>query len=66
MPVEFREITESNQCGCEHVLTDLHEAVRLLTKIDRELEPLRPLLAQFTSPAAAVGALRRGRKAGRG
>ena len=54
-------ITESNQELLEHILTDLHEALRmlrdqglLLSSHDRLLEEFRPLLDQFRTPLAAM------------
>ena len=58
---EITEITESNQVEL------LRMILRLLLKIDAELEPMRPLLAQYQrSPAATALAVRKvARRAGR-
>ena len=67
MAAETPVITDSNQPYDGDLHTELHEILRLVRKLDRELEPLRPLLAQFTgSPVAAAAAIRRSRKAIRG
>ena len=57
----------------EHILTDLHAALVLLTaqgklvsKHDDMLEEFRPLLNQFRTPAASMLAARRARKASNG
>lgn len=57
----------------EHILCDLHEALRLLheqgrvqARHDQLLAEFAPLLDQFRSPAAAFVAARRARKAGHG
>jgi hypothetical protein len=73
MAAETIEVTESDEklsAWQEHVLTDLHEALRLLTaqgrltaKHDAMLEDFRPLLEQFRSrPAAAMLTARRARR----
>ena len=64
------EITESNRELLEHILTDLHDALRELTrqgklqaKHDALLEEFRPLLDQFRSPAVTFLNGRRNRRA---
>jgi hypothetical protein len=69
MAAEIHEITESNQdvpAWAEHILTDLHAALVLLTaqgklvsKHDDMLEEFRPLLNQFKTPAASMLARRK-------
>jgi hypothetical protein len=56
MAADITEITDSNQ---EHLLCDLHEIVRILTKFERVLDRASPLLDQFTTPAATYLASRR-------
>jgi hypothetical protein len=53
-------ITESDRVLLEHILTDVHDALRLLTKLgnltakhDAMLEEYRPLLERFAHPLAA-------------
>jgi hypothetical protein len=72
MAAEIHEITESNQdvaAMLEHILTDLHAALQMLTaqgklvsKHDDMLEEFRPLLNQFRTPAASMLAGRRMRR----
>jgi len=73
MAAEYSEITESNQpdiqTQLDHLLLDLHEALkmlrdqgRLVEKHDRLLEEFRPLLDQFRSPAASYLNARRARR----
>jgi len=45
---------------------ELHEAVRLLTKLDRVLEQYRPLLDRAGTPLAAMMAERKDRRNGGG
>jgi hypothetical protein len=64
MAAEIHEITESNQdvpAWAEHILTDLHAALELLTaqgkllsKHDDMLEEFRPMLDQFRTPGASM------------
>ena len=70
MAAEISEITQSNQTALEHILTDMHEALRLLrdqgrllARHDAVLEEFRPLLDQFRSPLATA-MNRRGRRNG--
>jgi len=64
MAPEIIEITDSNhdelKCYLDHLLTDLHLALKQLDRIgvltekhDALLEEFRPLLDQYRSPAAA-------------
>jgi hypothetical protein len=73
MAADISEITESNQPGTEemlaHILTDLHDALKMLTeqgrllaKHDAMLERFRPLIDQYSSPVAAYTAARRARR----
>ncbi len=62
-------ITESNRELLEHILTDLHDALRelhrqgkLQASHDKLLEEFRPLLDQFRSPAATYLSARRNRR----
>ncbi len=63
-------ITESNRELLEHILTDLHDALRelhrqgrLQASHDRLLEEFRPLLDQFRSPVASYLTSRKARRA---
>lgn len=54
----------------EHVLTELHELLKLVRKLDAELEEFRPLLAMFrpgngTSDLQRAGLVRTLRRARR-
>lgn len=64
MAAEISEITDSNQPDIlgqlDHILTDLHDACRmlrdqglLLARHDALLEEYRPLLERFRSPLAS-------------
>lgn len=74
MAAEISEITERNHpvisedtdARLEHILTDLHEALRLLAKHDEMLECYRPLLERFAHPLAAGMAARKERRQRRG
>ena len=77
MAAEITEITDSNHdalvCYLDHILTDLHSALRQLEdqgKIqaghDRLLKEFAPLLNQFRTPAAAMLAGRRARRQANG
>jgi hypothetical protein len=65
MAAEITEITHSNQGLAEHIVTDLHEALRVLALIEATLTEFRPLLDTYRgmSPLAAGMAARRTRKA---
>ena len=68
MAAQISEITESNQdvAGMvQHILTDLHELLKVQARHDALLEEFRPLLNQFRTPAASMMAGRRARKAAR-
>lgn len=73
MTAEISEITDGNQADIgsqlDHLLTDLHEALRmlrdqgvLLARHDAMLEEYRPLIERFRSPLAAGLAARRERR----
>ena len=74
MAAEISEITPSNQDAVagylEHILTDLHSALKLLTeqgtllaRHDALLAEFRPLLDQFrVRPAATMLAARKARR----
>jgi hypothetical protein len=71
MAAEIGEITDSNQLLLEHILTDLHEALKKLRDIglvqarhDALLAEFRPLLDQWRSPAASYMTRRAQRKNG--
>lgn len=70
MAAETAGFTDSNPIIDERyeqaLHAELHECLRLMRKIDTELEAFRPLLRQFTSPVAIAGAVRRARKNGNG
>jgi hypothetical protein len=73
MAAEIGEITESNQLLLEHILTDLHDALKKLTAMgviqarhDALLAEFRPLLDQWRSPAASYMTRRAQRKNGNG
>lgn len=57
----------ADACGgwCVHVMTDLHDCARILHRIEALLDQLQPMISA-QSPAAALGAARRARKAARG
>jgi hypothetical protein len=75
MAAEITDITQRNQMipediagRLEHILTDLHDAVRMLhdqgrilARHDALLAEFRPLLDQFRSPLASAITLRRNR-----
>jgi hypothetical protein len=61
MAAQFSEITQSDRELLEHILTDLHDVVEMLTvqgrmiaRHDALLDEFRPLLNQFRSPLAAA------------
>ena len=79
MAADIPEITDSNQewvpsdraiaVLLDHIMTDLHDALKMLRdqgllieKHDRLLEEFRPLLDQFRSPAATYLNARRARR----
>ena len=64
---EKLEITDSYLVGMLDAMhAELHEAVRLLTKLDRVLEQYRPLLDRAGTPLAAMMAARKDRRNGGG
>ena len=74
MAAETIEVTDGDEklsAQLDHIITDLHEALRLLTaqgqltaKHDALLEDFRPLLEQFRlRPAAAMMTARKLRRA---
>ena len=74
MAVEYPEITESNRAVLDHILIDLHDALKMLTeqgklqaKHDALLEEFRPLLEQFRNPTVmTMLGTRRARRNGNG
>lgn len=74
MAAEITEITDSNHpviaedvdARLEHLLTDMHEALRLLAKHDALLETYRPLLERLAHPLAAGLAARKEKRQRRG
>jgi hypothetical protein len=76
MAADISDITESNHQDMfeliDHVLTDLHDACRmlrdqgqLLAKHDRLLEEFRPLLDTYRAPLASMIS-RKNRRSGNG
>jgi len=76
MAADISEITDSNQIGPEdiaqrldHIVTDLHDAIKMLraqgvlqAKHDALLEEFRPLLDTYRAPLASmIGRRRRDR-----
>ncbi len=70
MAAEYPEITESNREVLEHILVDLHSALKLLRdqgvvqeRHDLLLRKYEPLLEQFSNPTAmTMLAARRARR----
>jgi hypothetical protein len=63
---ELSSITLGNQCceHCEHIMTDLCDALRILREQEKLLATLRPLVDAYGKggPAAGLAAARRMRR----